>query len=80
MDSLSHVVHNFWPETVGYVIDRYGRTEDTDWDGVILGGGERIDGWPDEFAVRESVSAHHAQLAGAEGMWNPPLVMFGRTS
>lgn len=80
VDSLSRAVHDSWQETAGYVIDRYGRTEDTEWDGVILDGGERIDGWPDELAVRESVAAHHAQLAGAEGMPSPPLVVFGRTS
>ncbi|GAA2665205.1 hypothetical protein GCM10010400_26590 [Streptomyces aculeolatus] len=76
MDSLSRVVHNSWQETEGYVIDRSGRTEETDWDGVILDGAERIGTWPDEIAVREPIAARHVQLAGAGGVSHPPLVVF----
>ncbi|WBB62087.1 hypothetical protein O7599_05975 [Streptomyces sp. WMMC500] len=76
VDALTRAVHDSWQETVGYVIDRYGRTEDTDWDGVVLGRGELIDTWPEAMAVREPVAARHPQLAGAGGVSYPPLVVF----
>lgn len=80
------VIHAAWQavvsdreDTIGFVLDRRGITEDVDWDGLVTGAGVRWDEWPDLLGVRPEVAARHVQLAQAVGRVEPPLTMFGTT-
>ncbi|MFF7853208.1 hypothetical protein [Streptomyces sp. NPDC007904] len=75
--AVSHVVDADRDSTWGVVIDRRGLTEETDWDGVVLGGPVEIAGWPDVLGVRPEVAARHPQLQSAQGVSRSPLVVFG---
>lgn len=49
-------------DTVGYVLDRNGRTEDFDWDGPILYGRQNVATLPDIFALHSDVARKIGQF------------------
>ncbi|MFB7650793.1 MULTISPECIES: hypothetical protein [unclassified Streptomyces] len=75
--AVSQVVDAGRQSTWGVIVDRRGLTEDTDWDGVMLGRPVEITEWPDALGLRPDVAAQHPQLARSQGTPEPPLVVFG---
>jgi hypothetical protein len=78
--AVSQVVESDRKETIGPVVDRSGRSEDTDWDNLVTGAGTQLDDWPDLLGVRPEVAAGHPQLARAQRHMDPPLLVFAASS
>ena len=62
---------------IGFVVDREGASEATDWDGVIVNGTTLFDSWPDTLAVRHEVAAMQPQLSGVASFEQSPWMLFG---
>ncbi|MET7786495.1 hypothetical protein ACFYSJ_01335 [Streptomyces sp. NPDC005248] len=62
---------------IGFVVDREGASEATDWDGVIVNGTTFFDSWPDTLAVRHEVAAVQPQLSGVASFEQSPWKLFG---
>ncbi|MEV5933157.1 hypothetical protein AB0L56_10510 [Streptomyces sp. NPDC052079] len=77
VQAVSHLIDTDRDSTWGMVLDRRGLTEETDWDGVMLGQPVEIAEWPDALGVRPEVAARHPLLRRAQGVSRPPLVFFG---
>ncbi|MGV9698147.1 hypothetical protein ACWDTR_20615 [Streptomyces sp. NPDC003470] len=77
VQAVSRVIDADRDGTWGVVLDRRGITEETDWDGVMLGRPVEVADWPDVLGVRPEVAARHPLLRKAQGVSRPPLVFFG---
>ncbi|WP_326738434.1 hypothetical protein [Streptomyces sp. NBC_01022] len=62
---------------VGFVVDREGASESTDWRGFIEKGTVYFDHWPDTLAVRPEVAAAQPQLSGVNSFEQSPWVVYG---
>ncbi|MFF9456436.1 hypothetical protein [Streptomyces flaveolus] len=77
VQAISRVIDAGRNGTWGVVLDRRGITEETDWDGVMLGRPVEVADWPEALGVRPEVAARHPLLGKAQGVSRPPLVFFG---
>jgi hypothetical protein len=76
--SVAKVIRSWWPDCLGFVIDRRGPSLEINWDEVITKGQGDIDIWPvDALGVRQEIAARHPLLAREIGHLDPPLVIFG---
>ncbi|MFD8689766.1 hypothetical protein [Streptomyces sp. NPDC059651] len=62
---------------VGFVVDREGASQATDWRGFIEEGTVYFDHWPDTLAVRPEVAALQPQLSGVNSFEQSPWVVYG---
>jgi hypothetical protein len=75
--AIMKAVRGAWSDCLGLVVDRQGRTEEADWDVVVLFGSPVPDPWPDTLGIRQTVAARNPRFAATAGSIDAPLVILG---